>query len=458
MKFKGLAAAIAATVIVVLPSLASAQGVGATRRESSTMSTQDEASTRAAKGAPAAKQPTKEQFAKGAKDGPPLVAASGVTCTIDQIYWVGSGKDAATKQEFNAYETTCKEGLGYLITTNATPTPTSFDCVALSNQAQHCILPGNAHPELGMAAKARAAGRACDATKAVYNGSTRDGQSFYELACSNGPGFELGIKGTQVEINECIALAGTPRACKLTAPEQIIAALAPAVTASGKTCALKDQRFIGAAQDASGDQFYEVSCQTGPGFVLVLDKALTFRRALDCRQAEGLAGGCKMTDSAVIETQDNAIYSRMAAKAGFPCQVSKYRFVGVDKDKREAVELACSDRPDGAFAFLSETVKTDVYDCVRAGTIGQTCKLTTTDPLFAKYQKDLSMKGKSCNVTGIGFLAKTATADFVELACAEPPGWTISYPTGSNTPGEVLSCPQIAGRGLRCKLPSNAAK
>ena len=456
MKFKGLAAAIAATIIVGLPSFVWAQGVGATRRESPTMGSQEETtSSRIAKGA--APKIEKEQFAKGAKDGPALIAAAGITCTPDQIYYVGEGANPTTKKKVQAYEASCKEGLGYFLSsTEGDPKPVAIDCIQLSGQNRSCQLPGNAHPEQWLATRAQAAGRTCTATKAVYAGGMADGTTVYELACSGTAGFQVGVKGEQTTIDDCATLAGTGRACKLSDAALVAASLAPAVQRSGRTCAIKDERYVGAASGGSGDQFYEVACQSGPGFMLVLDKSLGFRRVLDCREAEGLAGGCKMTDAAVIQTQDNQVYGAMAKKAGFDCDVSKYRFVGLDSNKREGVELACSNRPDGAFAFLSETGKSDVYDCGRVGAVGQVCKLTTTEPLYAKYQRDLASKGKTCSVTGVQFLAHTDKGDFVELACAQPPGWTISYATGSTTPGDVLSCPQIKAKGVRCQLPSNA--
>lgn len=458
MKFIGLAAVIAATIIVGAPSFVSAQGVGATRRESPTMSSQEEpASSKPVKGA--APKIEKEQFTKGAKDGPAIIAAAGITCTPDQIYYVGEGKNPTTQKKVTAYEASCKEGLGYFLSsTEGDPKPIAIDCIQLSGQNRSCQLPGNAHPEQWLATRAQAAGRTCTATKASYAGGMSDGSNVYELACSGGAGFQVGVKGADTTIDECAMLAGTGRACKLTPADQVSASLAPAVQSSGRTCAIKDERYIGASSGGTGDQFYEVACQSGPGFVLVLDKSLAYRRALDCREAEGLGGGCKMTDAAVIQTQDNQTYSNLARKAGFDCQVAKYRFVGLDANKREGVELACANRPDGAFGFLSETGKSDIYDCARVGAVGQVCKLTTVEPLYAKYQRDLAAKGKTCAVTGVGFLAHTQQGDFVEVACGAPPGWAISYQEGSTSPSDVLSCPQIKSRGVRCQLPANAGQ
>jgi hypothetical protein len=434
MKFKGLVATLAAAVIAAPLVFAGA-----------------------AQAADAPPKLSKEQFARGQKDGPAVIAASGIQCTPGEIVWLGSAKDPKTKVEMNAFETTCKEGLGYVINTGGAEKPSAYDCMALSTTPQVCKLPGNANPEKALAARAAAAGRQCDVSKAVYNGATPTGDTYYELACGSKSGFEMMTNGPKTVINECIMLVGSPRACKLTSAEVALTALQPAVQASGKTCNIKESRFIGASEDTSGDVFYEVGCEPGPGFVVVVDKNMAFRRAVDCKLAQGLAGGCKLTDISVTASSDAATYTKLAEKAGFPCQVSKYRLIGVDKQDREVVELACSNRPDGAVALFAEKGKSDVYDCLRAGALGQDCKLTSTKVLFDRYSQALAAKGKgTCKVSDARYLGSNSSGDFIETACSDGlPGWVVSFTPKTDTVAELLSCRQAAGAGVPCKLPGN---
>ena len=408
---------------------------------------------------PKAKPPSKEQLDKGAKDVPALIPTTGILCTPDQMVWKGKGTDPKTKVESNAYEVSCKEGLGYvLITSSADPKPKAFDCLSAANSPQVCTLPGNLDPKKGVAMRAAAGGRQCDPTNVSYVGSSPStGQSFYELACSAGGGFQLALLGPKAEIVDCVELVGSPRECKLTTPEQAMAALTPAVQKANKpACATKETRFIGSSPDGQ-DTYFEIACQSGPGYILDVDNKLAFKQAVDCGRAQGIGGGCKLTDVSVTESADAATYTKLAAKAGFPCTVGKYRLIGVDKQNREVVELACTNRPDGAVAVFADPGKSDIYDCVMAGKLGQECKLSKSDVPLKRYSDALVAKGKgTCKVSDARFIGSSPTADYVETACSDGlPGWVIAMAPGSQTVSELLTCKQATASGAPCKLPTN---
>ena len=191
------------------------------------------------------------------------------------------------------------------------------------------------------------------------------------------------------------------------------------------------------------------------------DASGAYKTAVDCGKAQGIGDGCKMTDTVVAQSADSAAYTKLAAKAGFPCNVKQYRFIGTDAQNREVVELACSDHPNGALAALSETGKSDIYDCVRAPALGgQECKLSDKSVVYPKYTEALSAKGRStCKVSGAGFIGRTtAGTEYVETACADgAPGWVIGFKPGATTVEELLTCKQAANSGMACKLPGNAA-
>ena len=447
MRMPGLAAALAAALLALpaMTGVASAQGYGGGKPPAGS--------------AAAPPAPTKQQFEKGAKDGPAVIAASGVACTPDQIVWHGGGKDKTDpKVEVNAYEASCKEGLGYVFVQNSNqPKPMAYDCFTAIGSPQACYLPGNADPKKGLAMRASTLGRTCAVKDARYIGtSTSTGTAFYELACQSGPGFRLALTGDKVETTECLPLIDSPNECKLTTRAEAAAALSPALASSGKTCPLKEARYVGSAT-SGGETFYEIACTTGPGFMLTVDDKLAFKRAIDCTKAQGIAGGCKLTDVTVAQNEDAALYTKMANKAGYPCQVSKYRFIGTDKQNREVVELACANRPDGALALFAESGKSDVYDCIRAGALGQECKLSSADAIYPKYTGALAAKGKaSCKVSNARFIGSTDKADYVETACSDGlPGWVLALTPGTETAQELLSCKQAAAQGVQCKLPGN---
>ena len=223
---------------------------------------------------------------------------------------------------------------------------------------------------------------------------SKTGEVFYELACTSGAGFRMGVSGPKTSFISCLTLSESSQACKLTTKEESYAVLTPALQASGKACPVKavSLRRLLAGQERQTTM--RSGCASGPGFMLNVSPDLAYKMALDCTKAQGIAGGCKLTDITVAETADAATYTRLAGQAGFPCQVSKYRFIGTDKQNREVVELACADHPDGGVALFDEKGKSTVYDCVRAGALAQECKFSQASLVYPKYDVALSAKGK----------------------------------------------------------------
>ncbi len=408
---------------------------------------------------------TAEQMARGKKEAPALVQAAGARCTVKDAAYRGSGKGAGGKNE-DVYEVSCDEGLGYLILNVAgAPKPTAYDCLAAAGGGTTCVLPANADPKAGLTQLATAAGRTCPVSAARYVGtSTSTGETFYEVACGAAPGFRLGVPsspGAKPDATDCLALAGTSNACTLTTKQQSLASLTPLVQASGRTCQVSDGRLIGASE-ANKSTYYEVACSGAAGFVLATDTSTgKYKEAIDCARAQGLAGGCTLTSASVSNAAAIQRYTQLAGKAGFPCNVSKFRSIG-ESGGRDVVELACSNRPDGAIAVLSDTGHSEIYDCVRAGALKQTCQLSSPDVVYDKYSAALAAKGRgSCKVSNARYLgqSKTTGGDVVETACADgKPGWVAFFAAGPSPRVEqLLSCRQAANDGSACQLPTNLA-
>ena len=410
---------------------------------------------------------------KGAKEAPALLSGAGVqTCEIAEATYRGQGddKDAQGKSsgKISAYEVACKAGPGYiLVSRTSAPKPQAFNCIIAAQGATKCELAGNQDFKAALAPYVAQTGRACHISNVSYIGSsTTTSQTYYEVGCSPELGFRIGVSdtvgGPAPTVNDCLSLLGTPQACTLTTKEQVLAAFAPTVAKAGKTCQMADLRWIGRSA-GSGDSYIEVACGANvPGFVLVSDAKGDFKQAIDCAKAQGIGEGCKMTDTTVAQNAEAGTYSKLAAKAGFPCQVKQYRFIGMDKDNREVVELACSDRPDGALGAFSEAAgKSTIYDCVRAPALGgTTCKLTQAAVIYPKYSEALAAKGRgTCKVSNATYLGHTQGGlDIVETACADgAPGWVVGFKEGTNTVSELLTCRQATGSGLPCKLPTNLA-
>ena len=404
---------------------------------------------------------TKEQRDKGAKEAPAAIQKANIACTVTDAYYLGASTTKEGKQD--VYEVACQQGLGYVLMSNAAGAK-AYDCLATAAQPTlACKLPGNADPKQGLKADIASAGVVCTPTKARYLGANAT-TTVYEVACQEGPGFLLqapvAASGqATVTAVPCIQTVGTANACTLTSKAASDAFVAGLVTKSGKTCQVSASRYIG-SDAKSGVDYYEVGCGAQPGFVLGANKAGGVDRTLTCGQAAGL-GGCTLTDSTKIAAEETANYTRLAKAGGFDCDVSKYRSVGLDTDKSEVVELACSNRPDGTVAVFpqSPTRHARFIDCVMSGQFGASgaCTLTSSAPLYAKYTSALAAKGRSsCKVSGARYLGRAPSGtDFIETACADgAPGWVIEF-TPSIQVKSLLSCGQAKAAGLGCQLPTN---
>jgi hypothetical protein len=249
--------------------------------------------------------------------------------------------------------------------------------------------------------------------------------------------------------------------CTLTPKEQVTTYVNGLVAKSGRQCQVSGTRYIG-ADKTSGDAYYEVGCGSESGFIIDTDKAGAYKSVIGCGQAGGL-GGCTMTDTTKVATEEAATYTKLAKAGGYNCDVSKYRAIGMDAKKDEVVELACSNRPDGTVAVFPSDAggKAEFVDCVKAGQFGPNgaCKLTSAEPIYAKYSAALAAKGRSsCKVSGARFLGSSQSgSDYIETACTDGnPGWVMEM-TGDSVK-TLLSCGQAASSGLPCQLPTNVKK
>jgi hypothetical protein len=405
--------------------------------------------------------------ATGQKEVPAVAAAAGVPCTVTDGYYLGENNtkdDKGNSVKTKIYEAACKEGLGQIYLATPTPPAKHYDCISITESPTiRCRLPGNTDPKAIAATLVSAAGRTCTVSDVKGKGSTAAGDTYFEVGCVNQLGFVLKRQADgKVIANDCALLIGTNLECKLTTVEQIKAVdrktIETLTAASGKPCQIKDTRTIGKL--TSGSTAYEVACVAGDGYILMAKEDGSFSNAIGCANADAIAGGCKLTDATVAATQEAGTYTKLAKASGFNCDVSKYHYLGIDdKTKSEVVELACTNRPDGGLAmFPADNNPGRVYDCVRAGALGQRCKLTDQAVLYPRYTDAIRAKGKStCTVSNAHWLGRSTDkgTDFVETACADGlPGYVVEM----NAQGqalELLSCGQAKASGLQCSLPGN---
>ena len=417
---------------------------------------------------------TKEARAKGMADAPALLQAAGSDCQIGDARFIGEAADAKTKSKIDLYEVACTGSEGFLVEKTSTqPAPELFTCMEAKSAAEagnktanQCILPGNADPTAGLVPFIQKAGVTCtpDKVRAIGHSSTT---VYFEIACHEGaPGYILEIStpaslSKPVQADPCIGFdPNTNPHCELTDRTTQMSIVDRLTKGSGKPCDVKDRGYIGVG--STGATYYEVACQDGKGFVLQSDAKGAFIKAIPCIEAEGIAGGCKLTDTRQAKTEQNGLYSELAKKAGFDCTVSGYGPFDVAEQGKEVVELVCSNRPDGAVAvFPASGAGGVVYDCAHSELMGYRCTLNKPAASYGKLTDDLKALGKNtCQVSETRVVGVAADqTGYIEVGCSDGlPGYMVSYTMNPIKPKSPLVCAEAKGIGGGCTLPHNATK
>lgn len=406
---------------------------------------------------------------KGKLEAPPLVQAAGVNCTVTDARWMGEDR----VQLVNIYEVACQQGMGFVILAKVVDPkvgpvddakPQAYTCLETSRPAADgssslkCELPGNNEFGLALAPYVAKAGSDCviDQVRAIGQGAK---SAYFEVACKSGEGFIMVTSAPPtpeqpVQMNTCLAYEpGGNLFCELTDRASQLQIVDRLVAKSGRNCAVKDRRYVLSGKD--GSNYYEVACDNGSGYMVQQNAKGDLQRVLDCGSADFVGGGCTLTDARAAQTEQASLYTRLAGKAGFPCDVTKYAPLPTTGAK-EVIELQCSNRPDGGIAiFTAQGGK--VMNCVLAELEGYRCSFSKKDAVYPKLTANLKTMGKTtCVVSDARVVGKAADEGFVEVACADGlPGWVLGYPTNSEAPKEVLSCTQAANIGGGCRLPTN---
>jgi len=424
----------------------------------------------------AAKTPavSKDQRDKGMAAAPGLITAAGLDCQLADARLIGEGKDPKTKAKNALYELACTGNEGVVVEQTEGSPPQTFTCLQFAEPGPdgkpnptQCILPGNADPKAGLLPYIAKAGKTCtpDKVRALGQSPTN---TVFELACKEGGGGYILETSAPPRLDKpavmdpCIGFPpGGNISCTLTDRAAQLAVVDQLMAKSGKACAIKDRSFVGVA--ASGVMIYEAACQDGKGFMIEQAANGAFKQAVDCASADNIGGGCKLTDARQAKTEQSGLYTTLAKKAGFQCDVSGYAPLPAGLQGKEVVELACSNRPDGAIAIFSarESDPSVIYDCAHSELEGYRCGLTKPSAAYGKLTADLRTLGKpSCTVSDARTVGVTASHEgYLEVACADGlQGYMIEYTMAPLTPKTTIVCSEAKGISGGCTLAGNVKK
>lgn len=407
---------------------------------------------------------SKENRDKGMKAAPALVTAGGMDCQVADARFIGEGVDPKSKKKTTYYELACTGGEG-LVAVQA-DTTSFYTCLETAEGPDGkptnlaCILPGNADPKAGLAPFLAKGGITnCDIDKGRALGRS-DKSVVFEAACHNGDGYII-IAGNPpkadaaVEVNPCLGYEeSSSMACKLTdraTQLSVVDRLAPSI---GKPCTVANRGYVGVTQQKH-ENLYEVACKEGHGYILVQKADGSLDSAIDCAATDM----CKMTDARQAQTEQVGLYTKLARKAGFECDVDRY-YPFPARGGVDAVELTCKNRQDGGVGVFTGSTG-QVFDCAHAEIEGYRCSNTKPELTYPSLTADLKKLNKpSCVVSSARTVGVTAEKHgFIEVGCADGlPGFMIEYTVTPLAPLNVLGCSQASGIAGGCKLPGNTKK
>jgi hypothetical protein len=392
-----------------------------------------------------------------------IVSQAGSDCQVADARLIGEGEDPKTHAKTSYYEVACTGAEGFVAEVKADKSvAATYSCLQIAAQQSNikCTLSENANPKTGVAAAVSKIAPDCQLADAKIVGMTNDtNQSVFEVSCKDGGDFVL---TTSVPSNAskhdtmapCIA-GGVP--CTLSDAAGQQAYIDKVAAQSGTSCVVKDRRFVGVSNQ--NQYLYEVACQDGKGYVLIQSGDLKQVKASNCAN-ENL---CELSSNKEAQNQQSDLYTKLAQKAGFNCTVSKYGVFNVNVPGHEVVELACSNRTDGAVAVFpaNPSDPSQIYDCAHSELAGYRCSFSDPNASMASLTADLKKLGKTtCVVSSSRFVGVTTDkTGYVEVGCADGnPGFMIEYATTPVAPKAADGCAFAKDILGGCKLPNNSKK
>lgn len=407
--------------------------------------------------------------AQGMKEAPALAQSAGISCQIADARFIGKAEDKKAKTSTSFYEVDCDQGLGFVIqAVSGAPKPGVFSCLETSAPGPDgkpsgliCQLPGNQDLLGGVSGLVQKAGVACTVEKARSIGQTPS-NTFVEVLCQGGSGYILQAGAPAVQSNPVTAMncllydeANSNLKCELADKAARLALVDTLAASANNGCTVKDRRYMLTTKD--GSNYFEAACTDGKGFVYKTDAQGRLAQTIECAKADYVGGGCTLTDARAAQTEQAALYTRLAKAAGFNCDVSKYAPLPGPAG-RDVVELQCANRPDGAIGmFAASAADTQIHDCARAPIAGYRCALTKASN--AALTADLKKFGKaSCDVKDSRLVGKTQKGTaFLEVNCTDGlAGYMIEYNTAPKVEAlNATGCTFAKGIAGGCQLPGN---
>jgi hypothetical protein len=411
---------------------------------------------------------TAAQHTAGMAAAPAFIAASHLPCTLADARLIGTNGTGANMQTF--YEVACTGNFGFVVSVKPAPQPLqAFTCVEMNASPSlplHCTLPGNVNANAPLAAYIQKAGVPCTVGGVRSIGQTAT-NTLFELRCTEGMGYVLTMSAppspdNPVQMSPCLAFSESDaRNCTLSDRASMLHGIDPIWAHAPNACPIRDRRYV--LTTTTNANFYEIACQDpNAGFMMEVSPAGAFVRAIPCASADFVGGGCTLTNGRQAHNEQAGLYTTLATRAHFDCQVNQYAPLP-GPPGQDIIEMKCSNRPDGAIGIFptGAGATAEVIPCAHALVANYRCTFTSEAQQYPLLTADLHANGRpSCDVAGMHFIGTTADhKSYMEVSCADGlGGYMIEYARSPQIHvTQVLACNFAAGIGGGCTLPTNVA-
>ncbi|MES2036155.1 MAG: hypothetical protein V4466_18460 [Pseudomonadota bacterium] len=308
----------------------------------------------------------------------PLVAKSGVACTIDKARSIGA---SATNAFF---EVSCQGGAGYILQTSAPVDPSkdvkANTCLAYEPGGNlSCQLSDRAAQLTVVDTLAAGAGKNCTVKDKRFVLATTSGSTWYEVSCQDGKGYmlEQSGDGKLARAVDCAQAAFVGGGCTFTdtqAAQTEQNVLYTSLASKGGFPCKVEKYGILPSQRAS-QEVVELKCSDRPdGVIAIFDGANN--SFLNCAVSEAQGYRCAFTKKGPTEFAKVTADLKSLGKG--ECIVSDTRAMEKRTEDTSFLEVACSDGlPGWVIGYTRGTAKPkETLSCLQGESLGG-CKLPT---------------------------------------------------------------------------------
>ncbi|AYG93830.1 hypothetical protein D8I30_00530 [Brevundimonas naejangsanensis] len=240
--------------------------------------------------------------------------------------------------------------------------------------------------------------------------------------------------------------------------EEIQAAAQGVLTATNTNCSITEAKLLG--QSAAKESLYEVSCASGPGYLLLTS---TPPQATDCLVLAASAQQVRARDpeadvgsQCTLPANDNAmaVFTAFAKEAGLACTVDQGAIIGSKPGGAVVYEIGCAG-VDGA-QINKAAGGWEIASCLELASANATCRFTTPQEQAATLKRWLAgSEAAGCDVAQARYMGKNANGAFYEVACQGAEGF-ITRLNAEHAVQQIYPCATAQQIGGGCKLTAAA--